>query len=177
MKYDRRNESYNFILAHTTALPAGSRVLFLGKGHSKNAVLLARFGMHIEVLDSSDKELMRVQNEALEAEVFLVTRQTRIEYWQLPHTYDAIVLGNFPLPSTKHRFLFEKILASLGPKGLIVGETWSEKNHENELADNKDPYRFIALYMLFQDLPCQLLKINKELKENRYLMRFLVQKN
>lgn len=129
------------------------------------------------MLDSNDKELLSVQNEASLAEVFLITRHTRIEYWQLPHTYDAIVLGNFPLSSTKDRFLFEKILASLGPKGLFVGESWSDEKPKNELDDNKNPHRFMALYTLFQDLPCKLLKINKELIGNRYLIRIVLQKD
>lgn len=176
MKHHEKGESSNFVLTHTLMLQPGSRVLFLGKGHAKNAIFLAKSGIHIEVLDSNDKELISVQNEASLADVFLVTRHTRIEHWKLPHAYDAIVLGNFPLPTSKHKLLFEKILAALGPKGLLIGETWSAETPENEPDDNKDPYKFIALYTLFQDLPCRLLKIDKELKQDRYQMRIVAEK-
>jgi len=121
MNQDRRSEPYNFILSHTSALSPGSRALFLGKGHGKNAVLLAKIGVHVEVLDSNDKELLAVQNAASEANVFLITRHTRIEYWNLPHIYDAIILGELPLPSTKHTYLFEKILSTLSPHGERCG--------------------------------------------------------
>jgi len=175
MNQDRRSEPYNFILAHTSSLPPGSRALFLGKGHGRNAVLLAKIGVHVEVLDSNDKELLAVQKAASEANVFLITRHTRIEYWNLPHIYDAIILGELPLPSAKHTYLFEKILSTLSPNGLFIGEMWSEDTPE-AIQSGQEPYHLIALYSLFQNLPCRLLKISKEFINNRYLMRIVVQK-
>ncbi len=174
MKFDRRSEPYNFILSYTSALQAGSRVLFLGKEHDKNAVILAKLGVHVEVLDSDDKALLAVQEAAREANVFLITRHTRLEYWQVPHTYDAIILGNFPLSKSKHRTLFDKILSALAPRGIFVAKSWKDEVSKDS---EQDPYNFISLYTLFQDLPCQLLKIDKELIGNRYLIRAVLQKN
>lgn len=175
MTQERRSEPYNFILSRTSGLPPGSRALFLGKGHEKNAVLLAKIGIHVEVLDSSDKELLLVQKAASEANVFLITRHTRVEYWNLPHTYDVIILGELPLPSAKHTYLFEKILSTLSPNGFFVGEMWIEDTQEVN-QNSHEPYRFITLYSLFANLPCKLLKINKELRDGRYLMQIVVQK-
>ncbi len=175
MSQDRRKEPYNFVLSHTTGLPPGSRALFLGKGHGKNAVLLAKIGIHVEVLDSDNEELLLVQNAAAQANVFLITRHTKVEHWNLPHIYDAIILGELPLPSSKHTYLFEKILSTLSPNGLFIGEMWSDEALQSTQS-TQEPYDLIELYSLFQNLPCRILKISKEFVKNRYLMRIVVQK-
>jgi hypothetical protein len=185
MTLDRRTEPFNFAMANLSALPAGSRVLFLGKNHTKNALLVAKLGLHVEVLDADNTELVTLQEEASKEGLFLITRHTRIEYWQLPHAYDAIVLGELDLPSSKHTFLFEKILSSLAPKGILVGEVLGEGKTSMTLDPAIEPYGLIALYTLFESLPCRLIKLGKELthvvhkkgvKEERYLLRMVIQK-
>jgi len=186
MTLDRRTEPYNFAMANLSAMPAGSRVLFLGKNHTKNALLVAKMGLHVEVLDANNAELVHLQEEASKEGLFIITRHTRIEYWQLPHTYDAIVLGELELSSSKHTFLFEKILSSLAPKGILIGEVIGDGKPSAHADPAIEPYGLIGLYTLFESLPCRLLKLGKELslithgkglKEERYLIRMVIQKH
>lgn len=185
MTLDRRTGPYNFAMAHLSGMPAGSRVLFLGKNHTKNALLVAKLGLHVEVLDADNTELVTLQEEASKEGLFIITRHTRIEYWKLPHAYDAIVLGELELPSSKHTFLFEKILSSLTPKGFLIGEVLGEGKPSTTADPAVEPYGLVALYTLFESLPCRLIKLgkelttithNKNLKEERYLIRMVIQK-
>jgi hypothetical protein len=185
MAPEKRPDSYNYTFSQLSWLPAGNRVLFLGQNHAKNALLAGKLGLHVEVLDAHSEALMAIQQDADKEGVFLITRHTRIEHWHLTHAYDAIVLGTLELPSSKHTYLFEKILSSLAPKGLLIGEVIGEGKQIRNGETPPEPYDLITLYGLFQSLPCRILKISKELieegdakggKEAYYLLRMVVQK-
>ncbi|HEX5805665.1 MAG TPA: class I SAM-dependent methyltransferase [Macromonas sp.] len=102
--------------------PGGARVLDLACGHGRHTRWLVRQGCHVTAVDRDAAALQTLASLA----PLVRTVQADIENgpWPLPgQTFDAVVVTNY-----LWRPLWPQILASLGPGGLLIYETFTHGN-------------------------------------------------
>lgn len=102
--------------------PGGARVLDLACGHGRHTRWLVRQGYHVTAVDLDAAALQTLASLA----PLVRTVEADIENgpWPLPgQTFDAVVVTNY-----LWRPLWPQILASLGPGGLLIYETFTHGN-------------------------------------------------
>ena len=102
--------------------PGGARVLDLACGHGRHTRWLVRQGCHVTAVDRDATALQTLASLA----PMVCTVEADIENgpWPLPgQTFDAVVVTHY-----LWRPLWPQILASLGPGGLLIYETFTHGN-------------------------------------------------
>ena len=135
-----------------------SKILFLGSKYQQNAIFLSKNGLHVEVLDSKDTSLMRLQKEAQKEDTAITIRHTLLEHWEPAHEYGAIISFFTDIPKIFCKDIFKKIVFSLKDDGVFIAEFFSKKNQEDT-----NGYEIDELYKIFKQLPCKIYKLSLEI--------------
>ncbi|MDF0602849.1 class I SAM-dependent methyltransferase [Psychromarinibacter sp. C21-152] len=126
-RYDREDylfgtEPAKFVVAHGGRVPQGAHVLAVADGEGRNSVWLAKRGVRVTSMDSSEKGLAKARRLAEEAGVSVAFRIGDVAHWDWEgESYDAIlaVFIQFAPPALRdeiHRG-FDK---ALKPGGLLL---------------------------------------------------------
>jgi SAM-dependent methyltransferase len=112
----------DFLVRVADQLPEQSRILALADGEGRNGVWLAKQGHHVHSVDGSQIALEKARVLAEQADVSMEFEQADLINWRWPQNqYDAVVaiFIQFAGPEARRR-LFEGVIASLKPGGLLV---------------------------------------------------------
>lgn len=102
--------------------PGGARVLDLACGHGRHTRWLVRQGCHVTAVDRDAAALQTLAS--LAPLVHTVEADIENGPWPLNgQTFDAVVVTNY-----LWRPLWPHILASLGPRGVLIYETFTHGN-------------------------------------------------
>jgi len=161
-------EPNSFIKENSYLFEKNSKVLCLGEGEGRNALFLAKKGLHVEALDASDVGLKKLQKRALEESVAITIRHTLLENWQALHKYDAIISSFMHLNRDEQKDMFIKSIGALKENGYFVAEFFSVDQINFLSGGPKDTnllYELSELYELFSTLPCTIHKLSQEIVE------------
>jgi SAM-dependent methyltransferase len=159
-------EINSFIKENSHLIKTKSRVLCLGEGEGRNAIFLAKQGLHVEALDASDVGLQKLQKRALREGVAITIRHTLIENWQALNKYDAIISTFMHLKRDEQKDMFLKALGALSQDGYFIAEFFSVAQLNFSSGGPKDAnllYQLDELYQIFSNLPCTILKLSQEI--------------
>ncbi len=160
------SEVNSFIKENSHLLEKNSKVLCLGEGEGRNALFLAKQGLHVEALDVSDVGLKKLQNRALDENCAITIRHTLIENWQALHKYDAIISSFMHLERKDQKDMFVKAINALNENGYFIAEFFSVEQINFLSGGPKDTnllYQLDELYQLFSSLPCAIHKLSQEI--------------
>ncbi len=159
-------EVNNFIKENSHLIKKGSKVLCLGEGEGRNALFLAKKGLHVEALDASDIGLKKLQQRALKENVAITIRHTLLENWQAAHKYDVIISTFIHLKRDEQKNMFIKAIDALEENGYFIAEFFSidQMNFLSGGPKNTNLlYQLDELYKLFSSLPCTIYKLSQEI--------------
>ncbi len=170
-KYSRDGFLYgtevnSFIKENVHLIEKNSKVLCLGEGEGRNALFLAKQGLHVEALDASDIGLKKLQKRALEENVAITVRHTLLENWQALHKYDVILSTFTHLTRSEQKDMFIKSVGALEENGYFIAEFFSVDQINFLSGGPKDTnllYQLDELYKLFSTLPCTIHKLSQEI--------------
>jgi len=161
-------EVNNFIKENTHLFEKNTVVLCLGEGEGRNALYLAKKGLHVEALDASDVGLQKLQKRALEENVAITIRHTLLENWEPAKKYGAIVSSFVHLERDEQKNMFIKSVDALKENGYFIAEFFSVDQVNFLSGGPKDTnllYQLDELYELFSTLPCTIYKLSQEIIE------------
>ena len=156
----------SFIEQNSNLLQKNSKVLCLGEGEGRNAVFLAKKGLHVEALDASDVGLRKLQQQALKENIAITVRHTLLENWQPAHKYDAIISTFTHLDKDGQQDMFIKSIDALKENGYFIAEFFSVDQVNFLSGGPKDTnllYQLDDLYKLFSTLPCTIHRLSQEI--------------
>ncbi len=159
-------EPNSFIKDNSHLIEKNSKVLCLGEGEGRNALFLAKQGLHVEALDASDIGLKKLQKRALDENCAITVRHTLIENWQALHKYDAIISSFMHLERNEQKDMFIKAIGALKENGYFIAELFSVDQINFLSGGPKDTnllYELDELYKLFESLPCTIHKLSQEI--------------
>ena len=159
-------EPNSFIKENSHLIEKNSKVLCLGEGEGRNALFLAKQGVHVEALDASDIGLKKLQKRALDENCPVTIRHTLIENWQALHKYDAIISSFMHLDKNEQKDMFIKAIGALKENGYFIAEFFSVDQINFLSGGPKDTnllYQLDELYKLFESLPCTIHKLSQEI--------------
>lgn len=159
-------EVNNFIKENSHLLEKNATVLCLGEGEGRNAIYLAKKGLHVEALDASDVGLKKLQKKSLEENVAITIRHTLLENWQPAKKYDAIISTFTHLPRPTQKEMFIKCIDALKENGYFIAEFFSIDQINFLSGGPKDTnllYQIDDLYKLLTSLPCTIHKLSQEI--------------
>ena len=159
-------EVNSFIKENSHLIEKDSKVLCLGEGEGRNALFLAKQGLHVEALDASDIGLRKLQRRALEEDVAITIRHTLLENWQPMYKYDAIISTFMHLYRDEQKEMFIKSIDALKENGYFIAEFFSVDQINFFSGGPKDAnllYQLDDLYQLFSSLPCTIHKLSQEI--------------
>ncbi|WP_458700378.1 SAM-dependent methyltransferase [Sulfurospirillum sp. 1307] len=155
-----------FIKENVDKFEKNSKILCLGEGEGRNAIFLAKKGLHVEALDASDVGLMKLQKRAQEENIAITIRHTLIENWQPALKYDAIVSSFMHLPKELQEEMLSKSVNALKKDGWFIAEFFSEEQLNFNSGGPKDKellYNLNDLYTIVKELPCIIHKLSLEI--------------
>ena len=158
-------EVNNFIKDTSHLIPKDAKVLCLGEGEGRNAIFLAKQGLHVEALDASDIGLIKLQKRAQKENLAITLRHTLIENWQPAQKYDAIITSFMHLPRENQKEMFTKSVNALKENGYFIAELFSVDQIDFTSGGPKDTtllYQLDELFQLFSTLPCTIYKLSQE---------------
>ena len=161
-------EPNSFIKQNTHLLEKNTAVLCLGEGEGRNALFLAKIGLHVEALDASDVGLQKLQKRAFEENIAVTIRHTLLENWQPAKKYGAIVSSFTHLNKDEQKDMFIKSIDALKENGYFIAEFFSVDQINFLSGGPKDTnllYQLDELYQLFSTLPCTIHKLSQEIIE------------
>ncbi len=159
-------EVNSFIKQNSHLIEKNSKVLCLGEGEGRNAIFLAKKGLHVEALDASDVGLKKLQRRSLEENAAITIRHTLLENWQPVHKYDAIISTFMHLERDEQKEMFIKSIDALKENGYFIAEFFSVDQMNFLSGGPKDTnllYQLDELYQLFSSLPCTIHKLSQEI--------------
>jgi len=159
-------EVNNFIKESSHLFQKNATILCLGEGEGRNALFLAKKGLHVEALDASDVGLKKLQKRALEENTPVTIRHTLLENWQPVKRYDAIVSSFTHLSKDDQKEMFIKSIDALKRNGYFIAEFFSVDQINFLSGGPKDTnllYQIDDLYKLFSTLPCTIHKLSQEI--------------
>lgn len=141
---------------------APGKIFFPGEGEGRNAIFAAQNGWQVDACDYSDvacqKARQRAQTLGLALNYFVAdVTQFDIE----PETYDAIVLIYLHLPQANRTAVHQKLVAGLKPGGVLLAETFSKAQINNNSGGPKNLdllYEMTALAQDFRMLEMKMLE-------------------
>ncbi|WP_024955069.1 SAM-dependent methyltransferase [Sulfurospirillum arcachonense] len=161
-------EVNSFIKENEDIFKKDFKVLCLGEGEGRNAIFLAKKGLHVEALDASDIGLKKLQKRSLEENVAITIRHTLLENWQPHGKYDVILSTYTHVDQNEQTDMFVKVLDGLKSGGFFIAEFFSIDQLHFESGGPKDIellYDLGNLYQLFFNLPCTIYKLSQEIIE------------
>lgn len=117
---------------HAAALPPGGRVLSVADGEGRNSVWLARRGHLVDAFDVADRAVEKARAFAQREGVAVNFAVADVDSFAWPQAvYDGVVaiFVQFADPQTRAR-LFERIVASLKPGGVLILQGYTPKQLE-----------------------------------------------
>lgn len=117
----------SFIASKIKLFPRDGKVLCLGEGEGRNAIFLAKRGMDVTAIDTSDIGISKLHFRALEDNLKIETICVDLNEWEVKEKYDVIVASYLHMYKNEREDLFEKIEESLNPGGYFIGEFFSTK--------------------------------------------------
>lgn len=170
-KFDRDGFLYgedvnSFIKEKSVLIAKDATVLCLGEGEGRNAIYLAKKGLHVEALDASDVGLKKLQSRALKEDVAVTIRHTLLENWEPAKKYDAIISTFTHLDRKLQKEIFKKVIDALKIDGYFIAEFFSVDQINFQSGGPKDInllYQLDDLYKLFITLPCTIYKLSQEI--------------
>lgn len=117
---------------HADALPPGGRVLSVADGEGRNSVWLARRGHQVDAFDVADRAVEKARAFAHHEGVAVNFAVADVDSSAWPQAvYDGVVaiFVQFADPQTRAR-LFERIVASLKPGGVLILQGYTPKQLE-----------------------------------------------
>lgn len=136
-KYSRQKYLYgekpnDYLKSIIDALPAGSRMLFLGEGEGRNACYAALKGHEAYAIDASEVGLETLQKKAKKLGVTVATTHLDLEQWYPTEHYDAVLCSFLHLEEPLRTDVFVKALAILNVEGIFAGEFFSKAQLERD---------------------------------------------
>jgi len=159
-------EVNSFIKENSHLLEKNTTVLCLGEGEGRNAIFLAKKGLHVEALDASDIGLKKLHKKALAEDIAVTIRHTLLENWQPAKKYDAIISTFTHLERNEQKEMFIKSIDALKENGYFIAEFFSVDQINFLSGGPKDInllYQLDDLYKLFATLPCTIHKLSHEI--------------
>ncbi len=159
-------EANNFVKENLKLFKKNSDVLCLGEGEGRNALFLAKQGLHVEALDASDVGLEKLKLRAKEEDVEIKTFHLLFEDWNSSMQHDAIVCTFMHLPKSLQQHMFEKTLEHIKENGHFIAEFFSidQLNYKSGGPKNEDLlYSLDFVYQVLSNLPCEILKLSQEI--------------
>ena len=117
-------------------IPRSGRALDVASGRGRHALLLASTGLDVTALDRDAVALARLQDQADRLGLPVRTRVVDLEVGDVDlgdAGYDIIVVTRY-----LHRPLVPHLLLSLAPGGVLLYETFLERQAENGHPKNPD---------------------------------------
>lgn len=159
-------EANSFIKENSHLFKKHATVLCLGEGEGRNAIFLAKKGLHVEALDASDVGLKKLHQKSIKENVVITIRHTLLENWQPVKKYDAIISTFTHLPRNEQKEMFIKSIDALKEEGYFIAEFFSVDQINFLSGGPKDTnllYQLEDLYKLFTTLPCTIHKLSQEI--------------
>lgn len=137
-EYVYGTEPNEFLVAHASRLEGP--VLSLAEGEGRNAVFLAEQGLDVLGVDASGVGLAKAQALAVRRGVKIRTEVADLGTFEPGAArYGAIVSVFAHLPGTIRARLYPRLLDALMPGGLVVMESYSERQPAFGTGGPKDP--------------------------------------
>ena len=146
VKWDKRYQDYlcenshpdispcSLLRKHTHLLPSQGLALDLACGLAGNAFHMAKQGLHVHAIDSSQVAINYVNNISKRSGLPVTGIQTDIEKAMLEdHQYDVIVVSYY-----LDRSLFASIIQRLKQGGLLYYQTWTKEKAQQVGANNPE---------------------------------------
>lgn len=150
--YKYGTEPNAFLREHSSAWPAGQRVLVPGDGEGRNGVWLAQQGHQVTAVDSSSVGLAKAQALARQRGVTLTTHQADLAHWvPEPASVDAVVLVFMHLPSPVRRLAHPQLAAALRPGGTLLLEAFHPAQLAHRSGGPKDEDMLVTPDLLAAD--------------------------
>lgn len=126
-EYKYGKEPNQFLKSELPGFKPG-RILFVGEGEGRNAVYAATLGWFVDAIDFSDEGKRKAEKLAGEYSVNINYRVLDFsEFTPVLNYYDAVGLF-FVHPEEEQRYeLFEKLMNSLAPGGIIIFECFAKE--------------------------------------------------
>ena len=117
-------------------IPRNGRALEVACGRGGNALLLASAGLHVTAVDRDGHALARLQDQADRLGLPVTTRVVDLETGDARlerHAHDLVIVTRY-----LHRQLFPQLQESLAPGGVLIYETFLERQAEHGRPTNPD---------------------------------------
>lgn len=167
------------IAAFVSALP-GPKVLDLGSGPGRDAVLLRESGLNIICVDGSEEMVRRTQALGFESRV------AEFESLSYPdHTFDGVwaYTSLFHIPKEMMQTILGRIYAWLKPDGcLFLGMFEGEFEGQSEIPYMPDAPRYIRLYSEPELIDCvdqagfRITRLTRYRPNKKTLLNLIAQK-
>ena len=118
---------------HASAWPSGGHLLSVADGEGRNSVWLARQGFQVEAFDVAERAVEKAQAFARREGVSVNFAVADVDGFAWPDAaYDGVaaIFVQFADPPTRAR-LFERIVRSLKPGGVLVLQGYTPKQLEH----------------------------------------------
>jgi hypothetical protein len=145
-------EPNDFVVAQAPHLPRGGRVLCLAEGEGRNAVFLARQGLHVTGVDSSSVGLAKARGLAAKHGVPLATVVADLrDYEPGEARWEGIVSIWCHLPSSLRAIEHPRLVRALAPGGALIVEHYHPKQRAYGTGGPKDVDLLLTLEELRRD--------------------------
>lgn len=149
-EYVYGTEPNRFLVEQASLLQ--SPVLSLAEGEGRNAVYLARQGLDVLGVDSSQVGLAKAHRLAAEHGVTLRSEVVDLAvYTPPPNTFGSVVSIFAHVPSAVRKRLYPRVVKALLPNGIIVLEAYAKAQIGRGTGGPKDPDLLLTADELAED--------------------------
>jgi len=160
-------ESANdFIQENFTCIKKGGDILCLGEGEGRNAIFLAKNGLHVEALDPSDIGLAKLEKRARLNNLEISTHLCLFDKFKNQKLYDGVICSYMHLLKSEQEYMFRKITNLLKKDGFFIAEFFSidQLNFQSGGPKNKDLlYDLQYVADILSNLPYKIYKLSQEI--------------
>jgi SAM-dependent methyltransferase len=117
-------EPSTWLVDHAHLLPRSGDALDLASGRGRNALWLARRGLHTRAVDRNEESMAYLRQLAAQEDLPLQADVMDLEADEAPLATDAFEL--IVVVHYLHRPLFPALIAALRPGGILVYETFTQ---------------------------------------------------
>jgi len=156
----------NFIKENFTHIKEDGDILCLGEGEGRNAIFLAKNGLHVEALDASDIGLAKLEKRARENSLKITTHLCLFDEFENQKLYDGVICSYMHLLKSEQGYMFAKITKLLKKDGFFIAEFFSTKqlNFQSGGPKNKDLlYDLKYVADILSNLPYKIYKLSQEI--------------
>lgn len=163
-RYSEKNFAYGkepnkFFETELQKLTPG-KILLPGEGEGRNAIFAATLGWDVVALDQSEAGKAKAIKYADETGVNINYLAGDINDYQFPENrFDCIAVIFFHLPPDVREEIHGKILQSLKPGGVLIGEFFSQEQIKLESGGPKNVEMLYTLEQIYTDFHTMDLEI------------------